>query len=308
MDIEIRKQPEMSPVSQTVKDYVSASVSDNTKKALQHDLKRFLRWGGQIPSTPDQIAEYLSQHADSHRISTIKRWKTSISKAHASAGFKDPAKTEIVRAVIRGIARTHGSAKRQMIPTLKADIITIINQMGDQLVDKRDATIILIGFAAALRRSEICALQVEHVSLVNDGLLITIPHSKTDQEGEGHKIAIPYARGRLCPVKAYQEWISASEIENGPVFRSIDRHGNLSDLAIAKQSIALIIKRRVSDVGMDPENYAGHSLRAGLVTSAAVAGVPFHKIKAQTRHRSDRVLHEYIRDADIFADNAASIM
>jgi len=164
---------------------------------------------------------------------------------------------------------------------------------------------LLSGFAGAFRRSELVALTLADVEYVKQGLVIHLRTSKTDQEGQGRKVAIPYARGAICPVLALQEWLEAAEINDGPVFRPVNRHGIVADVALNAQAVALVVKARAKAVGLDPQKFAGHSLRSGLVTSAAQHGVSSWKIRQQTGHASDAMLARYIRDANIFFDNAA---
>jgi integrase len=169
----------------------------------------------------------------------------------------------------------------------------------------RDRALLLIGFAGAFRRSELVSLTMADIEFVKQGVTLRLQFSKTDQEGQGRRIAIPHARGAVCPVLALQQWLEVSGINDGPVFRSVTRHGVISDTPLTPQSVALVVKERAFAVGLDPANYAGHSLRAGLVTSAAQLGVSSWKIRAQTGHKSDAMLSRYIRDANIFVDNAA---
>lgn len=169
----------------------------------------------------------------------------------------------------------------------------------------RDKALLLIGFAGAFRRSELVSLTVGDIEQAKQGLIVQLRFSKTDQQGYGRKVAIPYARGSVCPVLAYQHWLEISKITEGPIFRGVNRHGVISDVALTPQAVALVVKERAYAVGLDPANYAGHSLRSGLVTSAAKLGVSSWKIREQTGHKSDAMLTRYIRDANIFVDNAA---
>jgi integrase len=169
----------------------------------------------------------------------------------------------------------------------------------------RDRALLLIGFAGAFRRSELVSLTVADIEQAKQGLVIQLRFSKTDQAGEGRKVAIPFARGATCPVIALQQWITAAGITEGPVFRPVNRHGVIAETALTPQAVALVVKERAQAVGLDSAKYAGHSLRAGLVTSAAQLGVSSWKIRQQTGHRSDAMLIRYIRDCQKFVDNAA---
>jgi integrase len=169
----------------------------------------------------------------------------------------------------------------------------------------RDRSLLLLGFAGAFRRSELVSLDVSDLEFVDRGLLVNLRRSKTDQEGEGRKIAIPFARGAVCPVRALRDWLEIGGITHGPIFRPINRHGNISGERLTAHAVATIVKERAAALGLNPARYAGHSLRAGLITSAAAIGVSVWKIKAQSGHRSDAILSRYIRDADLFTNNAA---
>lgn len=169
----------------------------------------------------------------------------------------------------------------------------------------RDRALLLIGFAGAFRRSELVSLTVADLEQAQQGLILTLQRSKTDQEGHGRKVAIPFARGAVCPVLALQHWLTVAAITEGPIFRGVNRHGRVADTAITPQAVAMVVKERAQAVGLDPAKYAGHSLRAGLVTSAAQLGVSSWKIRQQTGHKSDAMLARYIRDAGLFVSNAA---
>jgi integrase len=292
-----------------VKGYVSASISDRTKKEYRDDLKRFLDFGGSIPASPEEVASYLSQHAETHKAATLERWKISISKAHSTQQLTDPTKSELVKLTLKGIRRTHGIAQRRVNPILKEDVLLMVASLDDEnLKDLRDKILLLMGFAGAFRRSELVALDVENIQETREGLTITITKSKTDQEGAGQKIGIPYARNsKCCPVKTYKKWLDASGIGNGAVFRSVSRHGKLGN-RLHHHSAARVVKLSAEKIGLDPKLFSGHSLRSGLATSAAVAGVPVHRICSQTRHKSTRMLDRYIRDGRLFDDNAAGIL
>lgn len=287
-----------------ISEYIHAAVADNTRLAYQADLKHFLSWGGRIPSTPNQIALYLSAFAGKHAIATLARRLVGIGKAHTSQGYVSPVDSELVRATLRGIRRIHGSAQRQVTPAIKEDILAMVGSLTG-IKGIRDRALLLIGFSGAFRRSELVSLTVENVEFAKQGLVINLPRSKTDQEGHGRKIAIPYARGLVCPVHALQGWLESSGIVSGAIFRGVNRHGGISEAGLTPQAVALVVKERAQAAGLDPAKYAGHSLRAGLVTSAAQMGVGSWKIRQQTGHTSDAMLARYIRDANIFVDNAA---
>ena len=171
-----------------------------------------------------------------------------------------------------------------------------------------NANLSLLGFATALRRADLVALDVENVEHVKEGLVVHQVRGKTDQEGRGRKIAVPHGRTAACPVLALARWLDAAAISQGPIFRSVTKGGSVSTERLSSQAVSLIVKSYAQAVGLPAQNYSGHSLRAGLVTSAARAGVSLPKIQEQTGHRSVEMLSRYIRDANIFENNAAGML
>lgn len=288
----------------SVSKYIRAALADNTRKGYQSDLAHFLSWGGSIPSSPDQVSQYLAAHADILSPATLSRRVVSISRAHSSSGISSPTKSDLVKTTLRGIKRTVGINQRQVEPVLKNNLLEMVKGLHG-VKGIRDKAILLIGFAGGFRRSELVGLQISDVEFVEQGLVIHLRKSKTDQEGEGRKIAIPFARGSVCAVLALKNWLEVASVDSGPLFRPISRHGFIESKQLSAQAVAIIVKERAEAVGLNACNFSGHSLRAGLVTSAAQAGVSAWKIKQQTGHKSDAMLNRYIRDANIFVDNAA---
>lgn len=289
--------------SQQVAQFVHASISDNTRKSYQSDLNHFLQFGGEIPCTPEFVAQYLANNAETLSAYTLARRLVAISRAHTSQGLPSPASADIVKATLRGIRRTYGAKQRQVEPLVKNLLQDMMKDL-DGVKGTRDRALLLIGFAGALRRSELVGLQVSDIEFVEQGLLINLSRSKTDQEAEGRKIGIPFARGNVCAVHALKNWLEVAAIDSGAIFRGVNRHGFISEKQLSTEAVALIIKAHAERIGLDPAKFSGHSLRAGLVTSAAQAGVSNWKIKAQTGHKSDAMLNRYVRDARIFIDNA----
>jgi integrase len=180
--------------------------------------------------------------------------------------------------------------------------------MGDRLKDLRDRALLLIGFAGGLRRSELVAINLIDLERVREGIILTIRRSKIDQDGMGRKIGIPFGRTFHCPVRALENWLSAAQVEDGPVFRPVDRHGRVSASRLSGEAVSLIVRDRMVAAGFNPAGYSGHSLRAGFATSATRAGVSTFKIRQQTGHASDAMLSRYIRDGELFLGNAAGIL
>jgi len=310
-DLTPRKEPETGSIGELsvrVSEYVRDSLSDNTRRAYLSDLRHFEAWGGAIPATDTALADYLAAHAGELSAATLARRLASISKVHTARCLPNPAKSELVKATLRGIKRAHGTSQRQAKPLLKEDLFAALATMGDGLKDVRDRALLLIGFAGGFRRSELVALNFTDVELVRQGMIFTIRRAKTDQEAAGRKVGIPWARGRFCPVQSLALWLEAGGIKNGPIFRPVDRHSNMLAARLSGEAVSLVTKQRVSDAGLDPGGYSGHSLRAGLATSAAQAGVSSWKIRQQTGHASDAMLQRYIREGELFVNNAAAAL
>lgn len=286
--------------------YIDASLADATRTAYRADLDRFVACGGSIPTTDLQIANYLADHAATHAPATLTRWIASIAKAHRAAGFQSPTGSELVRSTLRGIRRSHGAAQRQAKPLLRDDLFSVLDATGSSSRDVRDRALLLLGFAGGFRRCELVGLEVSDLELVRQGLVVTLRQSKTDQEGAGRKIGIPLGRTRWCPVAAITYWLDIAGITEGPMFRPLDRHGNVGAGRLSREAVSIVVRERVAAVGIDPAGYSGHSLRAGFATSAAQAGVSTLKIRAQTGHASDTMLARYIRDGELFVANAAA--
>jgi integrase len=171
----------------------------------------------------------------------------------------------------------------------------------------RDRALLLIGFAGAFRRSELTSLDVADLDFIGNGMTIRLRRSKTDQEGRGETVGIPWGANReTCPVLALQAWLDTAAITTGPIFRPIDRHGNIRPQRLSDRAVALIVKRHAEAAGLDAAKYSGHSLRAGLATSAAMGGASERAIMRQTRHRSLPMVRRYIREGDLFRENAAA--
>jgi integrase len=203
--------------------------------------------------------------------------------------------------------RRHKVPPRQAKPLLRDELFAVLAQTGTDLKDVRDRALLLVGFAGGFRRSELVGLDKEDIEMVKEGLVIHLRRSKTDQCGTGRQVAIPFGRTRWCAVAALSEWLHRSAIESGALFRHIDRHGHLLT-RLSGEAISLIIRSWLAAAGMPSDGYSGHSLRAGFATSSAQAGVSSWKIRSQTGHASDAMLARYVRDGEMFLDNAAGAL
>jgi integrase len=260
-----------------------------------------------LPAHQGLVAAYLSHLADTGRkASTIGRKCAAIADRHRLAGIDPlPTSTEGVRAVLRGIRRTIGTARTTKAAATAAIVRQMLDASGDRLIDARDRALLAFGMASAMRRSELAALDVADLTETPDGLHVLIRRSKTDQEGAGQVIAVP--RGaKLRPVELLQTWLARAEISAGPVFRHVALGDKVSAAALGTDAIARVVKKHAARMGLDPKAFAGHSLRSGFVTSAVEANAPIMKIAEQTRHRSLDMLRVYSRRADLFRDHAGA--
>ena len=287
---------------------VEASIADNTRRAYRSDLDHFAAWGGTLPAEPAHVATYLAAHAETLSVATLVRRIATISKAHEARGLPNPCRSEIVRATLRGIKRIRGIAHREAKPLLQDDLFRVLDVMGEGVKDVRDRALLLSGFAGGFRRSEIVGLNCDDIECVRQGVIIMLRRSKTDQEGAGRKVGIPFGRTRLCPVLALERWITVSGIEAGPIFRPVDRHGRVGGERLSGEAVSLVVKKRLAAANIDPTGFSGHSLRAGFSTSAVQAGVSTLKIRSQTGHASDAMLSRYVRDGELFLGNACGVL
>jgi site-specific recombinase XerD len=291
--------------------YARAEKSAATQKAYGSDFGVFGLWCQEhefplIPTTSEAIAAYLAFEADrGAKPSTIARRLAAIRYVHGIGGHPNPTNDERVRAVIRGIRRTHGTAPRRVLPATADRLLAMAPRPDGGLSTLRDRALLLLGFAGALRRSELVALDVADLEETPEGLRVTIRRGKTDAEGRGAVIAI--LRGEVaCPVAALREWLRAAEITDGPLFRSIRRGGHVQNTRLTDRTVATIVKRYAAQAGFDPMLFSGHSLRAGFLTSAAKRGASVFKMMASSRHRSIETLSAYVRDQELFKDHAGS--
>jgi site-specific recombinase XerD len=272
--------------------YAEQEKSEGTRKAYRADFRAFTVWClarglEAMPATAAAVARFLSSEADRGiATSTIGRRCAAIAYAHKLAGFEPPTSIETVRAVVRGIRRSIGTAPAARKLPATADVIgEMLKHCPDTLRGKRDAALLALGFAMAARRSELVALTVADLVEAPDGFRVMIRRSKTDQEGAGQEVAVP--RGcRIEPVKLVQAWLTAAGITEGFIFRQVAKDGRVQAEPISGHSAAAIVKRHAALAGLDSAAFAGHSLRAGFITSAAEAGASVFKLQEVSRHKS----------------------
>lgn len=308
-------QSGVSLYAENVRTYLESARSRNTIRGYRSGFQQFHGWCEHsglrsLPATEETIALYLSAEAGRLKAATLSHRLCAIAKAHKAAGHPSPIKDSVLIAeTLKGIKRIHGSSQVQKAPVLTEDLRTMLRVLPDSLQGVRDRALLLVGFAGAFRRSELVSLDVSAVAFTSEGLLITLLRSKTDQEGQGRQVAIPEGQHiETCPVRALRAWLTAAVITEGPIFRSVNRHSQPSSERLTDHSVGLIVKRYASRVGLASASFSGHSLRAGFVTSAARAGEPERRIMRQTGHKSIEMVLRYVRQANIFKDNAANAL
>lgn len=282
----------------------------NTRRAYASDWRDFARWCAEknldpLPAADQTVVLYLTERAQRLKLATLVRRLAAIGQAHRLSGFESPLEREPVRLMVKGLRRKLGVRPEPKRPLLVEDLHAMVAQLPDEKIGARDRALLLIGFLGAFRRSELVGIEVSDVEITPKGLIIQLGRSKTDPEGQGRKVGIPRQSSGICPAEALERWLAVSGIRQGPIFRPVDRHGNLGARALSGQAVALIVKRWAQAAGLDARQVAGHSLRAGLATAAAIAGKSERAIMQQTGHRSVSMLRRYIRDGELFRENAA---
>lgn len=287
-------------------EYVGRARSPGTLRGYDSAWARFVGWCGvhrrdPLPADPEVVALFLADVARELHPTTLGRYTSAIKLRHDAAGYPSPTLDVRVKSVLRGIRRTHGvHPERQAAPLLVGDLISVVETLGtSKLIDVRDKALLLVGFGGAFRRSEIIGLDVRDLAFRSDGLVVKVRRSKTDQDGKGTVVGIGYGTNGTCPLVALRKWVAGARIESGPVFRGVDRHGNVAAARLNSQAVCRVIKKLVPRAGLDPAHYSGHSLRAGFATSAAAAGIEEREIAKVTRHASVQVLRRYIRDGQV---------
>ncbi len=288
--------------------YLAASTSANTRKAYCHDIHHYENWGGKLPATPEYIVRYLEAFASLKNPRTLARRLIALRHWHTYQGFPDPTTHVIVKKTLSGIIRLHGKPKEKAPPLTTDDLERIVIALTQKstLMALRDNALLQIGFFGGLRRSEIIAIQVQHIEWKPEGIEILLPQSKTDQIHEGQYCAIPYGNDRLCPIKALKQWLEMAHITTGVVFRRILHQRAVTESALTPLTVNHVIKRCARMANLTYANkISSHSLRRGLATSAARANTPIHVIMRAGRWKQVNTVMEYIEANLRFTENAA---
>ncbi len=295
---------------------LKSSKSNNTLRAYKSDFKDFGAFCAKhglnsLPSEPKVVSIYLTHLSKNSKFSTLKRRLVSISMVHKLKGHYLDTKHPIIVENLMGIRRVNGSIQKGKKPILINHLKSIINIIDEQKTGEikklRDKSIILIGFGGGFRRSELISIDHEDLEFVPEGIKITIKRSKTDQFGEGMTKGLPYfANETYCPIKNLKKWLNISKIKTGPIFRRFSKGLSLSDKRLTDQSVVLLIKSYLNLAGIENKNFSGHSLRSGFATVAAESGADERSIMAMTGHKTTQMVRRYIKEGNLFRNNALS--
>ena len=301
-------------MSQEIERYLQAGTRANTRRCYQQALEHFeVTWGGFLPATSDAIVRYLVDHAATLSSNTLKLRLAALAQWHTSQGFPDPTKTPLVRQILKGIRALHPRQEKQADPLQLRQIEQCVKWL--ELAEERaraeddwprllrccrDRALILIGFWRAFRSDELCRLQVEHVKVqTGEGMQLFLPWSKGDRDSHGQTFVAP-ALAKLCPVKAYIDWISVAGIARGPVFRSIDRWGHLGDEALHTNSIVPLLRAVLRAAGLPAEVYSSHSLRRGFATWATTSGWDLKALMQYVGWKDSQSALRYVESVGVF--------
>ena len=293
---------------------LKSSKANNTLRAYKSDFKDF---GGfcakhgfdSLPTEPQVVSLYLTHLSKNSKISTLRRRLVSIGMVHKLKGHYLDTKHPIIIENLLGIKRVKGSYQKGKKPILINHLKSIINVIDEQKIDEikkaRDKALLLVGFAGGFRRTELISIDHEDLEFVTEGVKIIIKRSKTDQFGEGMTKGIPYfSNQKYCPVNNLKKWLELSNIKSGPIFRRFAKGSVLTNYRLTDQSVVLIIKIYLNLAGIENKNYSGHSLRSGFATVAAESGADERSIMTMTGHKTTQMVRRYIREANIFKNNA----
>ena len=293
---------------------LKSSKANNTLRAYRSDFKDFGAFCAKhgfksLPTEPKIVSLYLTNLSKSSKISTLRRRLVSISMVHKLKGHYLDTKHPVIIENLMGIKRAKGSIQKGKKPILVNHLKAIINVIDQQKVSEikkaRDKSIILIGFGGGFRRTELISIDHEDLEFVQEGVKITIKRSKTDQYGEGMIKGLPYFTNQnYCPVINLKKWLELSNIKSGSIFRRFAKGSVLTNYRLTDQSVVLLIKNYLNLAGIENSNYSGHSLRSGFATAAAESGADERSIMAMTGHKTTQMVRRYIREANIFKNNA----
>ena len=313
-----RPAPDLPGLTAARDHYAQASLAANTRRAYRADIAHFSQWCTEVrltpmPASPETVAAYLAAFAALYNPTTLQHRLRAIGQMHALAGVTFDTRAAVVRHTLRGIKREHGMPARQSAALTTDDVLAMADTCHlHRLEGVRDRALILIGFAGAFRRSELVAIDVEHLSFGPRALRILLPRSKGDAEGEGIEVIIPRGHAKAtCPYTALQRWLEASHTALGPVFRGIHRLGTISHNRLSGEAVRLILRRAATRAHIEVaahERLSPHGLRAGFITEAYRRGAREEEIMAHVRHKSWGTTRKYIRRSGKLADHPGLLL
>ena len=290
------------------------SKANNTLRAYKSDFKDFAVFCAKhglnsLPTEPKILSLYLTHLSKNLKISTLRRRIVSISMVHKLKGYYLDSKHPIIVENLMGIRRIKGSIQKGKKPLLINHLKLVINVINEQKIEEnkklRDKTMILVGFGGGFRRNELISIDYEDLEFVSEGLKITVRRSKTDQFGEGMIKGLPYFSNEMyCPIINLKKWLEISKIRSGPIFRRFTKGSTITEKRLTDQSVVLLIKKYLNLAGIENKNFAGHSLRSGFATVAAESGADERSIMAMTGHKTSQMVRRYIKEANLFKNNA----
>lgn len=299
----------ISDLDDLAKSYMQQALSSSTRKLYISDFRRFAGWCESVnlttlPATSGTVARFLAAEAASGiRPATLVRRLAAIRMAHEAKGYPSPTQHAGVKAVLKGIRREKGSAQRKKAPATAERMQMMVAHCPDTLVGLRDRALLLLGFGGAFRRSELVALAVSDIERTPEGLRITIRKSKTDQEGQGQTIAVLNG-SHLRIADTLEAWLEAAKITEGHLFRPVRKGGKVGSTALTDRSVANIVKHYAGKAGLTVDDFSGHSLRSGFITSGAAAGADLFKLMEVSRHRKPETVMGYVRESRLFENHA----
>jgi integrase len=297
------------------KEFATSSFAELTLKGYQKDWKLFEAWCEKqkllaFPCPINTLILYVTDLANKgYKVSTLERKVYAIAHIHFITNLPLNLKDRDFKIVFSGIKRKLGTIKKGKAPLMIRTLREIAQELkGDDNITIRDKALITFGWASAMRRSEIIALNWFDIVYIDEGILVNIRKSKTDQYGQGQKIAILYGNNEdTCPVRNLKKWQAVSG-DNEAIFTSVNKAGIISNKKLADTDVARIIKKLLVNIKLDPSEFAGHSLRSGFITTAAKHSVPDHIIMKHSRHKTSQMLQVYTRDTSLVKDNATAMV
>ncbi len=301
--------------TRSIDQYVHAATRDNTRRSYRAAVNHFeSEWGGFLPATANAVAQYLADHAEKLSINTLRQRLAALGQWHVDQGFPDPTKSPVVRKVFRGIQALHPAQEKRAAP-LQLDTLSLVigwidqelersrlsNDVGQQLRLSRDKALVLVGFWRGFRSDELANMEVQQVQAsAGEGMTIYLTRSKTDRQFKGHTYKTP-ALSYLCPVTAYVEWIRISGLKEGPVFRAVNRWGQLQHECLNSASIIPLLRKLLTKANIAGANlYSSHSLRRGFATWASANGWDLKQLMEYVGWKNIQSAMRYIDSQDAY--------